>query len=75
MNRRSFIGSAIAAMSIAGAFARPPKLTVGDVPITTFGKTGVKVGVIAQGGTRVDLLPDVQAAAEHVRRVYELGMN
>jgi predicted aldo/keto reductase-like oxidoreductase len=45
-----------------------------DIPTTTFGRTGVKVSVIAQGGARMDLHPDVQAAASHVRRVYDLGV-
>ena len=39
-----------------------------------FGKTGVEVSIIAQGGARMDLHPDIQAAAAHVRRVYELGV-
>jgi aryl-alcohol dehydrogenase-like predicted oxidoreductase len=46
----------------------------GDIPTTTFGKTGVKVSVIGQGGARMDLHPDVPAAAAHVRRVYDLGV-
>src|SRR6266571_9001567 len=65
MERRSFGG---------GALAAPQKVTPGDVPTTTFGKTGVEVSVIAQGGARMDLHPDVQAAAAHVRRVYDLGV-
>jgi len=47
----------------------------GDIPTTTFGKTGIQVSVIAQGGARMDLLPDVQTAAAHIRKVYELGVN
>jgi predicted aldo/keto reductase-like oxidoreductase len=46
----------------------------GDIPTTTFGKTGVEVSVIAQGGARMDLHPDVQTAAAHVRGVYDLGV-
>src|SRR5439155_20650795 len=46
----------------------------GDIPTTTFGKTGVQVSVIAQGGARMDLHPDVQTAAAHVRGVYDLGV-
>jgi aryl-alcohol dehydrogenase-like predicted oxidoreductase len=61
-------------MSITNAFAGPQKLKAGDIPTTTFGKTGVKVSVIAQGGARMDLLPDVQTAAAHVREVYDLGI-
>ena len=57
-----------------GALAAPQKVKAGDIPTTTFGKTGVQVSVIAQGGARMDLHPDVQAAAAHVRRVYDLGV-
>ena len=46
----------------------------GDIPTTTFGKTGVKVSIIAQGGARMDLHPDIPTAAAHVRRVYDLGI-
>ena len=74
MKRRSFIGAALGGLSITGAFAAPQKVKVGDIPTTTFGKTGVKVSVIAQGGARMDLQPNVQQAAEHVRRVYDLGV-
>jgi predicted aldo/keto reductase-like oxidoreductase len=74
MNRRSFVGGAFAGVSITGAFAMPQKVKAGDIPTTTFGKTGVKVSVIAQGGARMDLHPDIQTAAAHVRRVYDLGV-
>ncbi len=74
MKRRSFVGGAFAGVSITGASAAPQKIKAGDIPTTTFGKTGVKVSVIAQGGARMDLHPDVQAAAAHVRRVYDLGV-
>src|SRR2546421_2138278 len=49
-------------------------MKAGDIPTTPFGKTGVEVGLIAQGGARMDLHPDIQTAAEHVRRVYDLGV-
>jgi predicted aldo/keto reductase-like oxidoreductase len=81
MNRRSFVGSALAAVSAAFAAPRkvkaldvPQKVKAGDIPTTTFGKTGVKVSVIAQGGARMNLHPDVQTAAAHVRRVYDMGV-
>lgn len=60
--------------SVGGARAARQKVKAGDVPTTTFGKTGVKVSVIGQRGARMDLHPDVQAAAAHVRRVYDLGV-
>lgn len=74
MKRRLFVGGAFAGLSITGTFAAPQKVKPGDIPVTTFGKTGVKVSVIAQGGARMDLHPDVEAAAAHVRRVYDLGV-
>ena len=52
----------------------PQKVKAGDIPTTTFGKTGVTVSIIAQGGARMDLHPDIQTAAAHVRRVYDLGI-
>jgi uncharacterized protein len=61
-------------MSIAGAEPAPPKPKAAGIPTTTFGKTGVQVSVIAQGGARMDLHPDVPSAAAHVRRVYDLGV-
>lgn len=74
MNRRTFVGGALAGTSITGAHAKPPKVKAGDIPTTTFGKTGERVTLIAQGGARMDLHPDVQSAAAHVRRVYDLGV-
>ncbi len=74
MKRRAFFGGALAGMSITGAYAGPPKAEEGDIPTTTFGKAGIKVSVIAQGGARMDLYPDVPSAAAHVRKVYDLGV-
>lgn len=74
MKRRLFVGGAFAGLSISRTFAAPQKVKAGDIPVTTLGKTGVKVSVIAQGGARMDLHPTVPAAAEHVRRMYDLGL-
>ncbi len=74
MKRRSFVGGALAGVPITGAFAAPQKPHAGDIPTTRFGKTGVKVTVIGQGGARMNLHPDVQSAAAHVRRVYDMGV-
>jgi predicted aldo/keto reductase-like oxidoreductase len=74
MKRRAFFGGALAGLSLTGAHAAPPKVKAGDIPTTTFGRTGEEVSVIAQGGARMDLQPDVQTAAAFVRRVYELGV-
>ena len=75
MNRRAFTGSVFTGLGTTAAFARPPKLKAGAIPTRLYGKTGVKVSVIAQGGARMDLFPDVAAAAAHARKVYELGVN
>jgi uncharacterized protein len=74
MKRRSFVGGALAGLSITGVKAQSQKVKAGDIPTTMFGKVGVKVSVIAQGGARLDLHPDIQAAATHVRNVYDLGV-
>lgn len=74
MKRRLFVGGAFAGLSGTAARSATQKVKAGDIPVTTFGKTGVKVSVIAQGGARMDLHPDVPAAAAHVRRMYDLGI-
>lgn len=74
MKRRAFLGTALAGLPITGAFAAQPKPKAGDIPATRLGKTGIEVQVIAQGGARMDLHPDIPSAADHVRQVYELGV-
>jgi uncharacterized protein len=74
MKRRSFVGGALAGLSITGVKAQSQKVKAGDIPTTMFGKAGVNVSVIAQGGARMDLHPDIQSAAKHVRNVYDLGV-
>ena len=74
MQRRVFVGSAFAGTGLTGAYAQSPKVKSGDIPTRDFGKTGVKVSIIAQGGARMDLHPTVAEAADHVRRVYDLGL-
>ncbi len=74
MKRRSFIGAVFAGVSITGASAAPGKVKAGAIPTTTLGKTGVTVTVIGQGGARMNLHPDVQTAAAHVREVYDMGV-
>ena len=74
MRRRLFFGGAFAGLSMGGTPTVASSAKAGDIPVTTLGKTGLKVSVIAQGGARMDLHPNVQAAAAHVRRVYDLGV-
>jgi aryl-alcohol dehydrogenase-like predicted oxidoreductase len=74
MKRRVFVGASFSGLGITGAYAQPPKPKSGDIPTRPFGKTGVRVQIIAQGGARMDLHPTVAEAAAHVRRVYDLGL-
>lgn len=74
MDRRCFVGGAFSGVSITGAYAAPAPVKPGDIPTVPFGRTGERVSVIAQGGARMDLHPDVATAAAHVRRMYELGI-
>ena len=74
MKRRAFLGAALAGLPITGVFAAPPQPKGGDIPTTLLGRTGVRVQIIAQGGARMDLHPDIPSAAAHVRQVYELGV-
>ena len=74
MKRRVFLGTALVGLPLTGAFAAQPKVRTWDIPTTTLGRTGVKVQILAQGGARMDLHPDIPAAAAYVRQVYELGV-
>lgn len=75
MNRRAFVGSAFSGLGITGAYARPPKVKAGDVPMRSFGKTGAKLSVIGQGGARMALLRTKEEARAHLRHAYDLGLN
>ncbi len=74
MERRYFLGTALGALSMRPRASKAAGPKAAEIPVTTFGKTGAKVSVLAQGGARMDLHPDLQSAAQHVRRVYELGV-
>ena len=74
MRRRSFVGAAVAGIGLSSKKALAAG-TAGEIPMRVFGKTGVKLTVIAQGGARMDLFPDMEAARKHVRHIYDLGIN
>src|SRR5258708_3425831 len=74
MRRRNFVGSAFAGLGATTLKAKP-MATAGDIPMRVFGKTGVKLTAIAQGGARMDLFPDIPAAQKYVRHIYDLGIN
>lgn len=75
MQRRIFVGGVFAGLGITGLGAKPPKPKAGDIPMRVFGKTGVKLTVVGQGGARLALLRTKEEARAHVRQVYELGIN
>jgi len=74
MKRRAFLGAALAGLPITGAFPVSQKPKGTDIPTTMLGKSGIQVQIIAQGGARMDLHPDIASAADHVRQIYELGV-
>src|SRR5262249_25543402 len=75
MKRRTFVCGAFTGTGISGAFAKPAKLKGGDIQTIIYCKTGVRVHIIARGGARMDLHPDVKSAAANARRVYEIGVS
>ena len=75
MRRRIFTGTVFSGLGITGAFARPPKPVPGDIPTRTFGKTGVPLTIIGQGGARLELCRTKEDARAHVRYAYDLGIN
>jgi predicted aldo/keto reductase-like oxidoreductase len=75
IRRRTFVGTVFAGLGITGLSARPPKPKAGGIPMREFGKTGVKLTVIGQGGSALELLRTKEAARAHVRHAYDLGLN
>ncbi len=75
IRRRTFVGAVFAGLGITGLGARPPKPKAGGIPMREFGKTGVKLTVIGQGGARLALLRNKEAARAQVRHAYDLGLN
>ena len=73
--RRTFTGAAFAGLGITGLCAQAPKPKAGSTPMREFGKTGVQLTVIGQGGARLALMRTKEAARRHVRHAYELGLN
>jgi aryl-alcohol dehydrogenase-like predicted oxidoreductase len=75
IRRRTFVGAVFAGLGITGLSARPPKPKAGGIPMREFGKTGVKLTVVGQGGWALALLRNKDAARAHVRHAYDLGIN
>jgi uncharacterized protein len=78
MQRRTFIGEvmggAVAGLGSQVLHAQPARLKAGDIPMRTFGKTGVKLTMIGQAGGRFPLISEEEAKAI-VLRAYDLGIN
>ncbi len=75
MRRRTFAGAAFAGLGLTGMYARSPKPKSGATPMREFGRSGVKLTVVGQGGARLALLRNKEAARAHVRHAYALGLN
>ncbi len=75
IQRRTFVGSVFAGLGITGLSAQAPKPKSGATPMREFGKTGVRLTVVGQGGARLALLRTKEAARPQVRHAYELGLN
>ena len=74
MNRRNFIGGALAGATLAPATASGAASARGDIPTRVFGKTGERLTVIGQAGGRFPLCTFEEAKAITLR-AYELGIN
>ncbi len=75
MIRRTFIGAVFSGLGLTGLSARPARPRAGDVPRRVFGKTGVKLSVIGQGGARMKLLRTKEDARAHIRYAIDLGLD
>ena len=74
MKRRTFFGGVFAGLAATASAAKPPKPKAGDIPMRTFGKTGMKLTVIGQAGGRFPLTSFEEAKAITLR-AYDLGIN
>jgi aryl-alcohol dehydrogenase-like predicted oxidoreductase len=79
MKRRTLVGSllggAFAGLSSKLVHTQPPKVKAGDIPLRTFGKTGVKLTVIGLASGRFHLTGSDEDAVALTRRAVELGIN
>jgi len=78
MKRRTLIGGLagglFAGLGTRATHAREPLPEAGEIPMRTFGKTGVKLTVIGLAGGRFPLISTEEAIAL-TRRAVELGIN
>ena len=74
MDRRQFVGGALAGVAALAPPAHGAAIRAGDVPRRVFGKTGEKLTLIGQAGGRLSFCDFDQATAV-TRRAYDLGLN
>jgi predicted aldo/keto reductase-like oxidoreductase len=74
MKRRTFFGGALAGMAATAYGLNPSKVSAGDIPKRTFGKTGEELTVVGQAGGRFPLISFDEAKAVTLR-AYDLGIN
>ena len=75
IGRRAFAGRLFAGLALTTAWAKPAKVKSGGIPMREFGKTGVKLSIVGQGGAKLAYLRTRAAAAQHVKFALELGIN
>lgn len=79
MKRRTLIGGLVggvcAGLSGRVGQARPAAPRAGEIPMRTFGKTGVKLTVIGLASGRFPLIATDEEAIALTRRALELGIN
>ena len=75
MDRRRFVGGALAGVAAFSSSAAAAAPKAGDVQKRTFGKTGENLTIIGQAGGRFPLCQDFEEAKAVTQRAYELGLN
>jgi predicted aldo/keto reductase-like oxidoreductase len=74
IDRRTFVGGAVAGMSMLGMKANASEPS-GDIPMRVFGKTGVKVTIVGQAGARLALCRTKDVARLQVQHALARGVN
>jgi len=74
MDRRHFVGGALAGVAALAPSPARSAVKPGDVPMRTFGKTGEKLTVIGQAGGRFPLCESFEQAKAITRRAYDQMM-
>jgi uncharacterized protein len=73
MDRRTFVGGAVAGVGMLGVRAKASEPS-GDIPTRVFGKTGVKVTMVGQAGARLALCRTKEVARLQVQHALARGV-